>query len=322
MKLDTLYRIVVIAAALSVGTASAQQYPSRPLRLIVPFAPGGATDVIARIVAAKLTESLGQQVITDNRAGGGGNIGYGLAANAAPDGHTILIMSSSFLVNQALYPKAPYDPNRSFIPITNMASAPAVIVVHPSVPAKNVPELIRLAKASPGKYNIATPGIGTIPDLSAAWLKLTEQVDIATVPYTGAGPALGAVLANQVQIAYMALPTVVQHVQNGRLRALAVTSVARAASMPDVPTVAEQGLTGHESEIPNGVLVPAGAAKVIVERIYKEVTAILAQTETRDRIQGLGYTVISNTPEQFAAQIRSEVAKWSKVIKSAGIKVE
>ena len=322
MKLDTLYHVALIAAALSAGTALAQQYPSRPLRLIVPFAPGGATDVIARILAAKLTESLGQQVITDNRAGGGGNIGHGLAANAAPDGHTILIMSSSFLVNHALYPKAPYDPVRSFIPITNMASAPAVMVAHPSVPAKNIPELIKLAKASPGKYNIATPGIGTIPDLSATWLKLTERVDIATVPYAGAGPALSAVLANQVQSAYMALPTVVQHVQSGRLRGLAVTSVARAASMPDVPTVGEQGLTGHESEIPSGVMVPVGTPKVIVDRIYKEITAILAQSESRDRIQGLGYTVISNTPEQFAAQIRSEVAKWSAVIKSAGIKIE
>lgn len=300
----------------------AQTYPAKPIRLIVPFAPGGGTDVIARIVGARLSESLGQQVITDNRAGGGGNIGYGLAANAAPDGHTILIMSSSFLVNQALYPKAPYDPNLSFIPITNMASAPAVMVAHPSVNAKNVPELIKLAKASPGKYNIATPGIGTLPDLSAALLKITERVDIALVPYTGAGPALGAVLANQVQAAYMALPTVMQHVQSGRLRGLAVTSSARAAAMPEVPTVAEQGLSGHESEIPSGVLVPAGTAPAIVTRLYKEVTAIIAQSETRDRIHGLGYTVISNTPEQFAAQIRSEVAKWSKVIKSAGIKVE
>lgn len=162
----------------------------------------------------------------------------------------------------------------------------------------------------------------SIPDLSAALLKLTEQLDIATVPFTGAGPALGAVLSNQVQFAYMALPTVVQHVQSGRLRALAVTSAQRAPPMPDVLTVGEQGLTGHESEIPNGVMVPAGTPQMIVQRLYKEITAILAQSDTRERIQGLGYTVIANTPEQFAAQVRSEAAKWSKVIRSAGIKAE
>ncbi len=322
MSMGTVSRLLLIGAALSASVAFAQQYPTRPLRLIVPFAPGGATDVIARILAAKLTEALGQQVITDNRAGGGGNIGHGVAANAAPDGHTILIMSSSFLVNHALYQKAPYDPNRSFIPITNIASAPAVMVVHPSVPAKSAPELIRLAKANPGKFNIATPGVGPLPDLSATLLKLTEQVDMATVPYAGAGPALGAVLASQVQSAYMALPTVVSHVQGGRLRALAVTSVTRAPSMPDVLTMAEQGLVGHESEIPNGVMVPAGTPGAIVQRLYKEVTTILAQADTRERIVGLGYTVISNTPEQFAAQIRSETEKWGKVIKSAGIKAE
>jgi tripartite-type tricarboxylate transporter receptor subunit TctC len=315
-------RLLLIIAALTAGAACAQQYPVRPVRLIVPFAPGGATDVIARILAAKLSEALGQQVITDNRAGGGGNIGYGLAANAAPDGYTVLIMSSSFLVNHALYPKAPYDPNRSFIAITNIAGAPAVIVAHPSVPANSIPDLVKLAKASPGKFNIATPGVGTLPDLSAALLKMTEKVDIVSVPYTGAAPALGAVLSNQVQSAYMALPTVVQHVQSGRLRGLAVTSAKRAPSMPDVPTVSEQGLVDHESEIPNGVMVPARTSATIVQRLYKEVTAIVAQPDTRERIVGLGYTVISSTPEQFAAQIRNEVAKWSKVIKSAGIKAE
>jgi tripartite-type tricarboxylate transporter receptor subunit TctC len=315
------FHLLLIIVALTAGAAGAQ-YPARPVRLIVPFAPGGATDVIARIVAAKLTDALGQQVITDNRAGGGGNIGYGLAASAAPDGYTVLIMSSSFLVNHALYPKAPYDPNRSFIPITNMAGAPAVIVAHPSVPVKSIPDLVRLAKANPGKFNMATPGVGTLPDLSAALLKMTEKVDIVSVPYSGAAPALGAVLANQVQSAYMALPTVVQHVHSGRLRGLAVTSAKRASSMPEVLTVSEQGLVDHESEIPNGVMVPAGTSAAIVHRLYKEVTGIVAQPDTRERILGLGYTVISSTPEQFTAQIRNEVAKWSKVIRSAGIKAE
>ena len=320
--MNSIFRAMLVASALIAGTACAQQYPSRPVRLIIPFAPGGSTDVIGRIVAARLTEVLGQQVIADNRVGAGGNIGYGIAASAAPDGHTILIMSSSFLVNHALYAKAPYDPIRSFIPITNIASAPAVVVVHPSVQAKSIAELVKLAKANPGKYNLASPGHGTLPDLSATLLKLTEKVDIATVPYTGAGPALGAVLANQVQIAYMALPTVVQHVQSGRLRALAVTSDKRAAPMPDVPTMAEQGLIGHESEIPNGMMVPVGTPQSVTARLYKEVTAVLKQPDTRERIQGQGFTVISNTPEQFAAQISSEVAKWSKVIRSAGIKAE
>jgi tripartite-type tricarboxylate transporter receptor subunit TctC len=316
-------RVLAAVAILALSTvAQAQPYPVRPVRLIVPFAPGGVTDVMARILAAKLTEVLRQQVIADNRAGGGGNIGYGIAANAAPDGHTILVMSSSYLVNHALYQKAPYDPERSFIPITNMASSPAALVIHPTVPAKGVPELIKLAKTSPGKFNMATPGLGTLPDLSATLLKLTEQVDIATVPYTGAGPALGAVLANQVQIAYMALPTVAPHVQQGRLRALAVAADNRSPAMPDVLTMAEQGFKGHECEIPNGVMVPTGTPPAITQTLYKHIIAILAQPETRTRIEGLNFTVLANTPEQFAAQIRSEVAKWSKVIKSAGIKAE
>jgi tripartite-type tricarboxylate transporter receptor subunit TctC len=317
-----MIRLALTCALLSAGSVCAQQYPVRPVRLIVPFAPGGVTDVMARVLAAKLTEALRQQVIADNRAGGGGNIGYGIAANAAPDGHTVLMMSSSFLVNHALYQNAPYDPNRSFIPVTNMASSPAVLVVHPTVAAKSVTELIKLAKANPGKYNMATPGLGTLPDLSASLLRHTEQVDIALVPYTGAGPALGAVLANQVPISYMALPTVAPHVQQGRLRALAVAADKRSVAMPEVQTMAEQGFKGHECEVPNGVMLPAGTPPAIVQTLYKHIIAILAQPETRARIEGMSFTVLANTPEQFAAQIRSEVAKWSKVIKSAGIKAE
>ena len=301
-----------------------QPYPVRPVRLIVPFAPGGVTDVMARILAAKLTEVLRQQVIADNRAGGGGNIGYGIAANAAPDGHTVLMMSSSYLVNHALYAKAPYDPLKSFIPITNMASSPAVLVVHPSVSVKSVTELIKLARTNPGKYNLATPGLGTLPDLSATLLKLTEQVDLALVPYTGAGPSLNAVLANQVQAAYMALPTVAPHVQQGRLRAVAVAVAAdnRSPVMPDTPTMAEQGYKGHECEIPNGVMLPTGTPPAIGQMLYKHIMVILAQPETRSRIEGMSFTVLANTPEAFATQLRTEVTKWSKVIKSVGIKAE
>ena len=323
MNTHLITRSLLLIATLGAAHAFAQQaYPVRPVRLIVPFAPGGVTDVMARILAAKLTEALRQHVIADNRAGGGGNIGYGIAANAAPDGHTVLMMSSSYLVNHALYAKAPYDPIKSFIPITNMASSPAVLVVHPSVSVKSVTELNKLARTNPGKYNLATPGLGTLPDLSATLLKLTEQVDLALVPYTGAGPSLNAVLANQVQAAYMALPTVAPHVQQGRLRAVGVAADNRSPAMPDAPTMAEQGYKGHECEIPNGVMLPAGTPPAIGHTLYKHIIAILAQPETRSRIEGMSFTVLVNTPEAFATQLRSEVAKWSKVIKSAGIKAE
>jgi len=319
LRYSILAAFVVAAAGVHAAEAN---YPTKSIRMIVPFAPGGPTDVIARIVAAKLSESFGEQVVVDNRAGAGGNIGMGLAANASPDGYTILVVSSSFVVNPGLYAKIPYDPYKSFAPVTNMAASPNVFVAHPTVQAKTMPELIKLVQANPKKFNFATPGVGTTPDLSAVLLKLTSKLDVATIPYAGAGPAVTAVIGNQVPLGCTALPPTVPHIQGGRLRALAVTSAKRTPALPDVPTMAESGLTGQEADTLQGVLVPAGTPKAVVQRINSAIAKVLAQPEVKDRIVGLGFDIIASTPEQFTAQIKVEVAKWTKVVKDAGIKVE
>jgi tripartite-type tricarboxylate transporter receptor subunit TctC len=306
---------------LGAATAAAQDYPNRPVRMIVPFAAGGPTDVIARIVAIKLTEGLGQQVVVDNRAGAGGNIGMGLAAAASPDGHTVIVVSSSFVVNPGLYSSIPYDPYKSFIPVSNMAASPNVFTIHPTIPAKNMKELLTLVSADPKKFSIATPGVGTTPDLSAQLLKLTTKLDFITVPFGGAGPAVGAVVANQVPIGCTALPPTTPHIQGGRLRAIAVTSAKRVGAIPDVPTMAEVGFKGQEADTLQGLLVPAGTPKVVVDRLHGQVVKMMAQPDVRSRIEGLGFDIIASSPAEFAAQVKVEVEKWTKVVKAAGIKV-
>jgi tripartite-type tricarboxylate transporter receptor subunit TctC len=314
------YLCILLGFASGLAQA-ADAYPTRPVRMIVPFAPGGPTDVIARVVAQRLSESLAQQVVVDNRAGAGGNIGMGIAANATPDGHTVLVVSSSFVVNPGLYSKIPYDPYKSFIPVTNMAASPNVFVVHPSIPAKSIGELIKLAQAAPKKYSFATPGIGTTPDLSAVLLRLTAKIDAGTVPYGGAGPAVAAVLGNQVAFGCMAMPPTIPHIQAGRLRALAVTAARRSPALPDVQTMAEAGLTGQEADTLQGVLLPAGTPRAVVQRLHGDISKILARPDVRERITGLGFDIIASSQQDFTAQIKSEIARWTKVVKDADIKV-
>jgi tripartite-type tricarboxylate transporter receptor subunit TctC len=322
--MNTLRIIIALVAAMLVDATIAAEtsYPTRPTRMIVPFAPGGPTDVIARVIAQKLSEAWGHQVVVDNRAGAGGNIGMGLAATALPDGYTILMVSSSYVVNPSLYAKIPYDPFKSFAPVTNAAASPNVFTVHPSVPAKTMQDVVTLAKNNPKKYNIATPGVGTTPDLGAELLKMTTQADIVRVPYGGAGPAVAAVVGNQVQIGCTALPPTTPHIQAGRLRALAVTSVKRSSALPDVPTMAEAGFKGQEADTLQGVLLPAGTSKSIVTKIHADIVRALAQADVKERVAGLGFDIVASTPDQFAAQIKTEIAKWQKVIRAAGIKAE
>ena len=322
MLKQCLTAAAVAAAVSSPAVAADAAYPSRPVRMIVPFAPGGPTDVIARVIAQKLTEAWGQQVVVDNRAGAGGNIGMGLAAQALPDGHTILVVSSSFVVNPTLYAKIPYDPYKSFVPVTNAAASPNVFTVHPSVAAKSMQDIVALAKAHPRKYNIATPGVGTTPDLGAELLRMTTKADIVRVPYGGAGPAVAAVVGNQVQIGCTALPPTTPHIQGGRLRALAVTGVKRTAALPEVPTIAEAGFKGQEADTLQGVLVPAGTSKAIVAKIQADIARALAAPDAKERVTGLGFDIIASTPEQFTAQIKTEIAKWGKVIKASGLKAD
>ena len=317
---------VAVAAVWALGAAQGvvaaeAKYPARPVRMIVPFAPGGPTDVIARVVAQKLSEAFHEQVVVDNRAGAGGNIGMGLAANSPADGHTIIMVSSSYVVNPGLYAQVPYDPFKSFIPVSNVAASPNVFTVHPSIPAKSMQELAKLAGEG-RKLNVGTPGVGTTPDLSAELFKMTAKIDLVRVPFAGAGPAVTAVIGNQVNVGCTALPPTTPHIQGGRLRALAVTGAKRTATLPDVPTMAESGYKGQEADTLQGLLVPAGTPRPIVVRLHEEIRKMMQQKDVQERVAGLGFDVVASTPEQFAAQVKVEVEKWGKVIKAAGIKAD
>ncbi len=327
--MKTFVRVVACCAALlaagavwSQSPSSAQAWPARPVRMIVPFAPGGPTDVMARILAQKLSESLGQQFIVENRAGAGGNIGMGVAAKSPADGYTILVASSSYVVNPSLYAKSPYDPYKDFAPVTVAAASPNVLVVHPSIPAKSVKELVALVKANPGKYNFASPGTGTTPHLSGELFRLSLGLDLVHVPFNGAGPAIASTVGGQTPITFTALPPASQHVKNGTLRALAVTSSKRSQALPDVPTMAEADVHGQEAETMQGVLVPAGTPREIIDRLQREIVRIVALPEVKERLVALGFDSVANTPEEFAAYIKAEVAKWARVIREANIKVE
>lgn len=322
MKTDRWAPCVAALFCTAAHSASPSDYPTRPVRLIVPFAPGGPTDIIARLVAPRLTEAFQHPFIIDNRAGAGGNIGMGIAANATADGHTLALVSSSFVVNPGLYKQLPYDAQKSFAPVSNWAAMPNVFVVHPTVAAKTMQELVKLIQASPRKFSFGTPGIGTTPDLSAVLLRSTLKLDAANVPYNGAGPAVGAVVANQVQVGSIALPPTVPHIQAGRLRALAVTSPKRSQVLPDVPTLAESGYPGQEADTIQALLAPAATSPAIVQRLYEESAKILARQDVKERIGGMGFEILASTPAELTVQVRAEVAKWSKVVKDAGIKVE
>ena len=297
-------------------------YPSRPIRIIVPFPPGAATDTIARLLGQKLTETWGQQVVVDNRGGAGGNIGMGIGANSPGDGYTILFVSSTLMVNPGLYEKIPYDPYKSFIPISNLSHSPHVFFVHTSQPPKTLNELIDVVKKDPKKFSMATPGIGTVPDLAARLFAIDAKLNLTAVPYSGGGPSLAAVVGNQVPFGCQAVPPVTPHIKGGRVRALAFTSEQRTSMFPDVPTMAEVGFKGHESVTITGMLVPAGTPPAIVKKLYSEAKRIMLLPDVTAKVLDMGADVIVSTPEQFAAQIKQEVPKWSKVIKASNIRVE
>jgi tripartite-type tricarboxylate transporter receptor subunit TctC len=320
--MKTIKPLAAALLAALCGPLAAQDYPTRPVRMIVPFAPGGPTDVAGRVIAQKLSEAWKQQVVVDNRAGAGGNIGMGLAAHATPDGYTLLMVSSSYVVNPTLYSKIPYDPYKSFIPVSNVVASPNVFVAHPSVPVKTLQDVVALAQKDPKKLSIATPGVGTTPDLSAELFKMTTKIDLVRVPFGGAGPAVASVVGNQVPLGCVAMPPATPHIQGGRLRALAVTSAKRVAALPDAPTIVEAGFKGQEADTLQGLLVPAGTPRPVVTKISGEVDRMVAQPEFRERMTALGFEIVASKPEQFAAQVKEEVEKWGKVIRAAGIKAE
>jgi tripartite-type tricarboxylate transporter receptor subunit TctC len=316
--------IVMVVAALCSFTACAQSqaaYPSRTIRLIVPWPPGGSTDALARIVAQRLTTSMGQQVVVDNRPGAGGNIGTAIAAKGTPDGHVLVLVSSSFVVNPSLYSQVPYDAVRDFQPVSYIASAPSVLLLHPSVAARSVKELVALTKASPGTFNCASPGAGTAQHFAVELFKLAAGASITHVPYTGA-TMMPAVIGGHVQMGIISVPAAQPHVASGALRALAITSLKRSPAMPDVPTFDESGYRNFEVDHMQGLLVPAGTPRAIVDRLSAEIAKAIEDPDVRKRLLFLGFDPVGNKPDEFAKQIRVQLVKWEKLVREAGIKVE
>ena len=301
--------------------ALAQSYPTRPVRIIVPFAPAGPTDVFARLLVQKLAQNLGQLYI-ENQVGAGGNIGMGNAARAVPDGHTIVFVSTSFIVNPSLYAKIPYDPFKDFAPVTLAAASPNVLTVHPSIPAKDVKELIAHIKVNPGKYSFASAGLGTTPHLSGELFKLSQKLDLVHVPFNGSAPAIQSAIAGHTPIAFTVVTPAVQQVKEGKLRALAVTTPKRTSALPEVPTLAEAGLPDQEADTMQGILVPAGTPKAIIELLHREIVKVMALPDVQERMAVLGFEPVASTPEEFAARIKVEIPKWAKVIRDANIKAD
>jgi len=312
------------AAALPVisPTAWAQAYPARPVRVIVPFAAAGPTDVFARLITLNLSRKLGQQFYVENQPGAGGNLGMGAAARAAPDGYTVSVVSTSFVVNPSLYAKIPYDPLKDFAPVSLAATSPNVLVVHPSIPANNVKELVAFLKANPGKYSFAHPGVGTTSQLSGEMFKHSQGLDLVSVPFGGSAPAIQSALAGHTPIAFVVLTPAVPQVKEGKLRALAVTTPKRSPALPDVPTMAEAGLPNQESDTMQGVLVPAGSPQSVIALLHREIAQAMAEPEAAQKLETLGFETVASTPEEFSARIRADIPKWAKVIETAHIKAE
>ena len=318
-------RIIAVVAALAPAAALGQSlgtYPDRPVKIIVPFAPACPTDVVARLIAQKLSERLGRQFYIENVTGAGGNTGMGQAARAAPDGYTILFASSSYVVNPSLYPKIPYDPYKDFAPVTVAGDAPNILLVNPSVPAKTVRELIDYIKVNPGKISYASAGTGTTPHLSGELFRLSQKLDIVHVPFGGAGPAIQSLAGDHTPMAFTSLPPAIPLIKDGKIRALAVSAAKRVAALPNVPTLAEAGLPDQEADTMQAVFVPAGTPRPVIDLLYREIKAIVALPDIKERFEVLGLDPVANTPEEFAAQIKVEIDKWGKVIRGANIKME
>ncbi|OAF12412.1 hypothetical protein AYJ54_06175 [Bradyrhizobium centrolobii] len=302
------------------GPVWSQSYPARPVRIIVPYAPGGPNDAVARIIAAKISEHWGQTLYVENIPAGAGNVGTATAARAPADGYSLVVVTSSFWSNPGLYAKLQYDPVKDFAPVTVIAAAPHVPLVHPSFPANSLKEFVALVRANPGKYSYASAGTGQSSHLAGEMFKLAAGLDLVHVPFNGASAAMMSAIGGHVPIAFISLPAAVTFIKEGKLRGLAITSNSRSKLLPEVPTMAEAGFGDQESTFMQGILFPAGTPQDIVDRWYREIADIVALPEIRDRLTSLGLEPVVNTPASFAAQIKSEVARWSKVIRDARIK--
>ena len=313
----------LLLAAIIATAAQAQTYPSRPIRLVVPFPPGGSTDILARALAQKLAEGLAQAVVIDNRPGAGGSIGSEAAAKAAPDGHTLMMGHLGTLaVNPAIYKNLPYDPVKSFAPVSLMAIVPSVLVVNPQVPAASAAELIAYARANPGKLAYGSAGAGSTSHLTTEYFKLATGTDILHVPYKGIGPMLTDLISGQLSMGINGAPAVMSHVNSGRLRALAVTGIARLPSLPQIPTLDESGVKGFDASGWYGIVVPAGTPREIVMKLNAEIRRIMQTPDLRARLDNEGAIPAAGSPEEFSAFIVSEIARWGAVLKRAGIQAQ
>jgi tripartite-type tricarboxylate transporter receptor subunit TctC len=315
--------LVTLALVLGLGpaVATADVYPSKPVRLIVPFPPGGSNDIVGRMVGAQLGERLGKQVIVDNRAGAGGTLGTEVAAKSPPDGYTLLMISAAYAFNSALY-KLPYDPGKAFAPVAILGTGPNVLTVFPGLPVNSVKELIALAKAKPGQLNYAAAGVGSFMHLSGELFKMMAGVDIVGVQFKGGGPATIDVIGGHSQISLGSLVQALPHIRSGKLKALAVGGSKRSSVLPEVPTMVEAGVPGYESHNWWGLVAPAGTPPAVVDRLHKELSVILTSAETQKRLASEGAEALHMSPDEFGAFINAETVKWARVVKEANIKAE
>ena len=313
--------VVVVCMLLFAAAAAAQQYPNRPIRFLVGYPPGGPTDITARLVAPYLSEALGQQLVIDNRSGAGGTVAAQTLATAAPDGYTIGLVANGEIAISPNLRKVPYDSLKDFSPVSRIGAAQLALVIHPSVQAKTVTDLVALAKAKPGTINFASSGLGSTAHLAGELFKSLAAIDIVHVPYKGAGPALTDLIGGQVQMLITGYSGVVPHVKTGKLRALGVTGPKRLQAAPDVPAIGET-VKGYDVTSSYGVMLPAGASKALVERLHRELAGVVKRPDVRDKLIALGFEPEGNTPAEYAQQVKAELAKWGKLIKAANIKVE
>ena len=324
MRQIVLRIAVALAAALMAGAALAQSaYPDHKIRMIVPFAAGGPTDVIGRLVAERVSDVFGQQVYVENLPGAGGNLGVETGKRAAPDGYTIVAVSTGFIINPSMYSKIGYDPIKDFAPISLVATSPNVVAVHPSVPAKNLKELIALIKADPAKFSYAQPATGSTPHLAAEQMKqMFDLPGLVMVPFNGAPLAVNSTLGDHTQISFTALPPAIGAIKDGSLRGIALLAKERAAALPDLPTNIEEGVPGLESDTLTGIVAPAGTPKEIVDKWNAAIVKMLADPAIKQKLDALGFVAVGNSPAQFAERIKSEAARWDKVVKAAGIQMD
>jgi tripartite-type tricarboxylate transporter receptor subunit TctC len=315
----------IFAAALlvtGIGPSWAEGYPNHPVRMVVGFPAGGPTDVIARLVAQKLSDRFGVQFYVENVPGAGGNTASGQVSHANPDGYTIMAISTGFMVNPSLYAKVPYDPIKDFTAVTLVAASPNVVVVNPQVPAKTLPELVKLIRDNPGKYSFAGPGVGSTPHLGGELFRLTYKLDLVHVPFTGAAPAVQATIGGHTPIAFTALPSSMAAIQAGQVRAIGIAATARAPQIPGVSTFTEQGVTGQDADTLTGIVAPAGTPKEIVELLSREIAKSVTQPEIKERLGTLGFTPVASTPDEFSTRLKLEIEKWSKVVHDANLRIE